>query len=282
MKNFRMNLSVIGLLFLSGLCVQVDSFADSKEDEKISVVYGGFIDTYYAYDFNNPVNHDRAFTTQAARNNEFNIGLAYLDAKVNSDRVRGRLALQAGTSVQTNYASEPSVGQVSGASLARHIQEAVIGYRVTDKLWIDGGIYLSHIGFESWISKDNWAYTRSLAGDFSPYYQSGVKAGYQWNDQFFTCLHVLNGWQNISENNANKALGLQVAYNPNERLSFTYNNFLGNEVENRRRFFNDFIAKLGLNDHLQIAAIYDIGFQRNTADSAEDTWQAYADRKSVV
>ena len=64
--------------------------------------------------------------------------------------------MQAGTSVQANYASEPTLGTVSGPDLARNIQEAYVGYRVTDKLWIDEGIYFSHIGFESWISRDNW------------------------------------------------------------------------------------------------------------------------------
>ena len=71
------------------------------------------------------------------------------------------------------------MGTVSGPDLARNIQEAYVGYRVTDKLWIDEGIYFSHIGFESWISRDNWTYTRSLDAEFTPYYQSGVKATYQ-------------------------------------------------------------------------------------------------------
>lgn len=239
-----------------------------------TVTFGGFVDTYYAYDFNQPTNHDRSYTTQPARHNEFNVNLAYIDAKVNAERIRGRFALQAGTSVQSNYSGEPTQGSVSGPSLSRHVQEAVIGYKVTDKLWIDGGIYFSHIGFEGFISKDNWTYTRSLAGDFSPYYQSGVKAGYQWNDRFFTSFHVINGWQNISENNEGKALGLQMAYAPCDRLTLTYNNFLGNEAGNRRRFFNDFILKAEITDKLQLAGFYDLGMQRNQDNTSEQYWHA--------
>lgn len=266
------------LTFLFGVPSMIalaDDTSPKKEDDKLPITFGGFIDTFYAYDLNRPANHDRAFTTQPARSNEFNVNLAYVEAKLNAERFRGRLALQVGTSVQSNYSGEPTVGSFSGPTLSRHIQEAVVGYRITDKLWIDGGIYLSHIGFESWISKENWTYTRSLMADFSPYYQSGVKATYQWTDSFTTQLHVLNGWQNISENNGNKALGLQMAYVPSERLSLTYNNFYGNEVGDRPRFFNNFIAKVGLTDTLQVAATYDVGIQQNSEHSGNNLWQAY-------
>ena len=82
-------------------------------------------------------------------------------------RVYGRLALQVGTSVQSNYAAEPTVGTVSGPSLSRFIQEAYAGYRLTPSLWVDGGVFYSHMGMESWASKDNLTYTRSLVARHS-------------------------------------------------------------------------------------------------------------------
>jgi hypothetical protein len=232
------------------------------------VTFGGFIDTYYAYDFNAPTLKDRAYTTQPARHNEFNINLAYLDAKLDTDRFRGRLALQFGTSVLANYAGEPNVGLFSGANPARHLQEAVAGFRIVDRLWVDAGIYLSHIGLESFISKDNWAYTRSLMSDYSPYYQTGVRVSYQPLDQLSMQLHLLNGWQNISENNNQKALGLQVAYAPTSRFSFTYNNFVGIETGTEWRFFSDWIAKYSITDQIHLAAVYDLGLQTRPGQGA--------------
>jgi hypothetical protein len=131
-------------------------------DSSVKVTFGGFVDGYYAYDFNRPPQIDRSYTTQPARANEFNINLAFVEAKVDGARVHGRLALQAGTSVQSNYAGEPTIGSVSGSTLSRHIQEAFAGYKVADKLWIDGGIFYSHIGNETWVSRDNWTYSRSF------------------------------------------------------------------------------------------------------------------------
>src|SRR5674476_464664 len=78
------------------------------------VHYGGFIDTYYAYDLNNPKTHEREFTTQPARHNEFNINLAYVEAVLKKERTRGRLALQFGQSVTKNTTLEPRQGATSG------------------------------------------------------------------------------------------------------------------------------------------------------------------------
>jgi putative OmpL-like beta-barrel porin-2 len=142
----------------------------AAQDTSRHVTWNAFVDTYYGYDFGRPAGFDRVFTTQAARHDEFNINLAYVAGSLTSERVRGRLALQAGTSVQSNYASEPAIGVVSGATLSRHIQEATAGARLAPSLWIDGGVYFSYIGLEGWISRDNPTYTRSLVAEYTPYY----------------------------------------------------------------------------------------------------------------
>jgi translocation and assembly module TamB len=49
--------------------------------------------------------------------------------------------MQMGTSVSSNYAGEPNIGLNSGTLVARHVQEAVIGYRVANDLWLDGGMH---------------------------------------------------------------------------------------------------------------------------------------------
>src|SRR5512141_1871784 len=146
----------LAVLLVSCVCVVAgEAQGQSKSDTSTTVSYGAFVDAYYAFDFNEPANFDRSFTTQAARHNEFNVNLAFLEAKLAGSRLRGRLALQAGTSVQSNYSGESQVGSVSGPSLARHIQEAVAGFQLAPGLWVDGGIFFSHIGMESFISRDN-------------------------------------------------------------------------------------------------------------------------------
>ena len=245
--------------------------------EPIRVIWGGFIDTQYAFDLNQPQGIDRAYTTQPARHNELNVNLAYVEAKLLGEKVRGRLALQLGTSVQSNYASEPQVGSVSGGSMSRHLQEGVVGYRLNELWWIDAGVYFSHIGVENWVSKENWALSRTLISEFSPYYQSGVKLSYEGNEGVSGQLHILNGWQNMSENNSQKALGISGTYAPkNSRFEGTYNNFMGREVEYRWRLFHNVILKWKSSDSLQFSMNYDRGWQQTGDLSSWQSWHGFA------
>ncbi len=260
-----------------------------EAESKPVVTFGGFIDTYYAFDFNQPVPNERVLgtpegingtsaqlATTATRHNEFNINLAYLDAKLAAKKLRGRLAIQAGTSVEATYASEPTNGIASGPSLMRFVQEATLGYEVANGLWIDAGIFLSHLGLETFISKDNWTYTRSLVADFSPYYEAGVKASWQVNPQWVLQFLVLNGWQNISDYNSSKAVGTAIAFSPSSQFSISYNTFLGQEVGSLWRVFNDFIVKYELSHLWQLALEFDIGWQQQPAVGPASNWYGTA------
>src|SRR5688500_8536355 len=94
-------------LFLCAISLQASA-------EALPIKFGGFLDTYYAYDFNAPADHEREFTTQPVRHNEFNINLAYIDAALEKETTRGRLALQYGNSVTKNTEGEPRLGSTSG------------------------------------------------------------------------------------------------------------------------------------------------------------------------
>jgi hypothetical protein len=253
------------------------ALAAQAQDNSRTVAVSGFVDTYYAWDFNRPGhgNFDRSFTTQPARHDEFNVNLAFVAVQLSSAHTRGRFALQAGTSVQSNYAGEPRSGGISGPELARHIQEAVVGVQATSHLWIDAGIYLSHIGQESWISRDNPTYSRSLIADYSPYYEAGVKGTWTVSSRLTAQLHLLNGWQNISETNQDKAVGMRLDYVASPHLTIGYANFIGNEapdtVPSRVRIFNEVFATLSA-DRLNVWLTLDHGFQDRATGTGRSTW----------
>ena len=230
--------------------VPTETRCQTAADTTLKVSVGGFIDGYYAYDIGRPPTLDRSFfggapfTTQPARANEFNVNLAYIEANISGNRLHGRLALQVGTSVQANYAAEPTLGTVSGPSLSRLIQEGYVGYQVAPTFWIDAGIFYSNAGLESWASKDNPTYSRSLVADYSPYYSSGVRGIWQATPKLAVRLDVVNGWQNISETNTDKGVGVRFDYVPSAPLTVSYYNFVNTETGNRVRVFNGVGAKL--------------------------------------
>lgn len=219
-----------------------------------AVSWDAFLDTYYAYDFNSPETR-RRFTTQPVRHNEPNINLAFAGVKLEQENVRGRIALQGGNSVEANTAGFET-------SDIRYIQEAYAGVKLGET-WVDAGIYLGHIGAESWISRDNWIYTRALNLDYVPYYAAGVRIT-RGNFQF----HLMNGWQTVRENNEAKAVGIQFARGP-----FVYNNFFGDEevVSQRSRFrgYHNFILKSE-----NVIAAFDVGHQARQEESGTDIWMA--------
>jgi hypothetical protein len=245
----------------------------TQEDENQKLItLGAFIDTYYAYDFNRPTPYNRTvinpttdpfvfYSTQPARSNEFNINLAFLEAILSSPKMRGRLALQAGTSVNTTYPNEPTAGIVAGPRLARNIQEAVIGYQPFKDFWIDGGAYLSHLGYESFISQKNWAYTRSLVSDNTPYFHTGIRISYAFSSELSGQFHIINGWQNISGGNAQKAVGTQLQYRMNSIFTLIHNSFFG--YESGSRIFNELIFRADVTDRLQTFLELSLGLQEN-------------------
>lgn len=252
-----------------------DTTAAKDSTSKLTVRFGGFADVYYAWDSGRPETLDRPYTTQPARHNEFNANLVFLEAVLSGDRVRGRVALQAGTSVQSNYVTEPQVGQVSGGELSRHIQEATVGLRVASRLWIDGGIYFSYIGYEGWISRDNPTYTRSLVADYTPYYLSGAKLTWLASSKLTAQFHMMNGWQNVSESNGDKAVGLRVDWQVTPVLSVGYDTFLGNEEPDslpaRTRFYHQLLARVGPSRGWELSLVADFGTQTVPTGSSQ-TW----------
>ncbi len=131
----------------------------------------GYAEVYYAYDLSQPDDHQRpSFLYSHNRHNEFNLNLGFVKAAYNADRLRGNLAIAAGTYMNANYATEPGV--------LKNVFEANGGVKLSknSNLWLDAGIFASHIGFESAISKDCSTLTRSILAENSPYYESGAKA----------------------------------------------------------------------------------------------------------
>jgi hypothetical protein len=260
---------------LAALLIATPAAAQLPEGVKV----GAFVDAYYAFDFARPRTLDRVYTTQPARHSEFNVNLAYVDVRVERGPVRGRFALQAGTSVQSNYGAEPRVGGISGPDLARHIQEAVVGVRVAAPLWLEGGVFYSHIGQESWATRDNPTYTRSLIADYTPYYSAGLRAIWQVSPVVTVRVDVVNGWQNVSETNSDKAAGIRVEFAPSPAVLVGYSNFVGDEqpdsLPNRVRLFNQAFARLGRADRAALWLTADLGRQGNPGDDGS-TWYGLA------
>ena len=250
------------LLFKTAFALQ----AVAQDSARTTV--GGFVDAYFAYSLQSHPYQMRSYTTQPLRHDEFNLNLGFVEVKHQSDFVRGRFALQTGTYVESNLAAEPD--------LLKLILEASVGTRIGQNVWIDLGIFPSHIGFEGIVSKDNWTYSRSLVADYSPYYEAGLSATWTISGKVSLRGLVLNGWQNINETNKDKALGTQLQYKPSEDVLLNWSSFVGNEqpdsAASQPRIFNDLYAVWTLSPTWNLAIVLDFGFQKEASGSSYDPW----------
>lgn len=239
-----------------------------------AISFSGFVDVFYAYDFNEPIASDyrQPFLFNHNRHNEFNLNLGLLQLAVEHTKHRGNLALQAGTYAEDNYAAEQD--------LLKHVFEANAGVSLNKKntLWLDAGIFGSHIGFESAISTENPTLTRSLLAENSPYFLTGAKISCEPTENWLFAALFTNGWQRIRrvQGNSLPSFGTQVRYTKADNFILNWSTFIGTDDPDairRMRYFNNFYGQFLFSPRCSITAGFDIGLQQEHRNSSSyDRW----------
>jgi Putative beta-barrel porin-2, OmpL-like. bbp2 len=260
----------LGLIVL--LCNRLTA-QDSTKGPGNTLRFGGYIESYYTYDFNKPVNNNRpGFIYSHNRHNEFNLNLGFLKANYSAERVRANLAMAAGTYMNANYAAEPGV--------LKNIFEANAGVKLGKKnFWLDAGIFSSHIGFESAHSPSCWNLTRSILADNTPYFEAGAKLSYtSENDKWLLSGLALNGWQRITRVSGNSLMswGTQIQFKPSDKVLLNYSTFIGTDKPDSARlirFFHNLYGIFSLGTKLGLTLGFDIGTEEKSQNSnGSNTW----------
>ncbi len=251
------------------------SLAAQNHNFNPTVGINGYIETYYGYDVNKPANNNRpGFIYSHNRHNEFNLNIGLVRIAIADSNYRANFALMAGTYSNANLASEPGV--------LKNIFEANAGIRLSRKhaLWLDMGIFSSHIGFESAIGKDCWNLTRSMTADNTPYYESGAKISYTSpNQKWNLAALVLNGWQRMQRvpGNSLPSFGTQVLYKPSDNLTFNSSTFAGTDKPDtvrQMRYFHNFYTIIQATKRFGIIVGFDAGMEQKSKSSTEYNYWA--------
>lgn len=255
---------ILLILLLSVLKIQAQ---DSSSAPRLKV--SGFLDVFYTYDLNRPAGSSRqSFFYHHNRHNELNLNLGFIKLGVDHKKYRANLALQAGTYVADNYAKEPD--------MLKNVFEANAGLSLNKKndLWLDAGIFASHIGFETCITSENWTLTRSIQAENSPYFLSGAKLSYTPNDRWLISALVCNGWQRIQRLPGNSLLsfGSQVTYTKKNKIQLNWSTFIGTDSPDssrKMRYFSNVYGKFQLHKKLGLIAGFDYGIQQISKNGRE-------------
>ena len=255
-------------LLLLAAALTTGTIAYGQEEPKIKVT--GYLETYFGYDFNKPTDNNRpGFIYSHNRHNEMNLNLGFIKGNYDNGGIRANLAVMAGTYSNANLAAEPGV--------LKNIFEANAGVKLSKSanLWLDAGIFSSHIGFESAISKDCWVLTRNISSENTPYYESGAKITYGTNDGKFTATALyLNGWQRMTRQTGNSqpAGGLQLTWKPSPQITVNYSNYLGTEGADSvrvQRIYHNLYGIFQLTEKFGVTLGFDYGTQDKAKGSDE-------------
>lgn len=260
----------VGLLLFAAVVA-----SGQTPDTTARLTWSGYVEPYFSYDFNRPTAEGArpAFFYSFHRHNEVALNLGFLKANYSAQRVRANAALAAGTYMNANYAAEPGV--------LRNILEMNAGLRLSPKhdLWLDAGVFSSHIGFESAVGKDCRTLTRGLLAENSPYYEAGAKLTYtSSNGQWLLSGLLLNGWQRIQRvaGNSLPAFGTQVQYKPNDKVTLNSSTFLGTDkpdTTRQMRYFHNLYGIFHLHPKWEATLGFDVGWEQSARGSRDyHTW----------
>jgi hypothetical protein len=223
-----------------------DKAAD-KGPEKVTVAsllgptsVSGFVDTYYNVNFNHPSNNGVGFRAFDFRDKSISLNMVELildkapDAAGPAGRTGYHVSLGFGDAMNVVNSSDPGNGNTNSRFFAhsQYLKEAYFSYLAPlgKGLQVDVGKFVTPMGAEVIESKDNWNYSRGLLFTYAiPFYHFGARAKYTFNDKYNLTGFVLNGWNNIVDNNSGKTYGFSFIGNPTKTASFVVNYLAGPE-----------------------------------------------------
>ncbi|MSQ05297.1 MAG: porin [Nitrosomonadaceae bacterium] len=262
------------LWLLTSLGVHAQENTGTKGELSSPFTISGYAEGYYSVDLNNSMNHKKpSFFVNHNKNDEVSLNLAFIKGSYDTENIRANLALGLGSYMRTNYAAE--------SSLLKNLYEGNIGVLLLkeNNVWLDVGIFTSHIGFENAIGKEHFNLTRSMQGENTPYFEAGTKISSTSNDgKLFLSALILSGWQRIQplDGNTLPAFGTQITYKPSSRVTLNSSTFIGTDKpDNTRkmRYLHDFYAFLDLQNGWDAIVGFDIGAeQKDLNSSAMNIW----------
>lgn len=207
------------------LLIAAAAGADEPAWSAGSIGFSGLVDGYYSLNFNHPAsrtNQLRNFDVQA---NQFSLNMAKLTMEHSGDVAGFRVDLGFGRAFDLIHGGEQDPG------VMRNIQQAYFSVKPPKAggLQIDFGKFVTSAGAEVIETHSNWNYSRSLLFAWTiPYYHFGLRTSMPLHKNFTAGFQLVNGWNNVEDNNSGKTVGLTGALTTS-KVSWYHNYYVGPE-----------------------------------------------------
>src|SRR6185437_715879 len=107
---------------------------------------------------------------------------------------------------------------------------------------VDGGMFMSYVGLNSYYQVENWEYQASYTSDNTPWFFNGIRTQIFPSNNFKIELWLINGWQSYGMFNDMPGVGGNLTWIPNENFKILTNDYYGSDaagLPGRKRFHSD-------------------------------------------
>jgi hypothetical protein len=237
-----------------------------------SLDFSGYIDGYYSYDANRPSNAANGQVNDLYNFNDktdqFNLSAAKLTVNHDPDPIGAHIDILFG---RTNALMHSATEQ----STDNYIEQAYISAKPakTHGAEFDFGQFVTSAGAEVIEAKDDWNYSRSLLFAWAiPYYHFGFRSTVPVTKTWTAGLQVVNGWNNVVDNNGGVTIGLTSALTE-PKFAWALNYYTGPENTDTQKGYRNLIdTTLTLTPTSKLSAYVNYDYGQNRTPALDDEY----------
>jgi len=187
--------------------------------------FSGVVDGYYSLNFNHPASRSNQLRNFDSKANQFSLNMAKMTLEHSPGPIGFRVDLGFGRAFDMIHAGEQDPG------VMRNIEQAYVSLKPERAagFQVDFGKFVTSAGAEVIETNANWNYSRSLLFAWAiPYYHFGVRTSMPLHKHFTAGLQLVNGWNNVEDNNSGKTIGLTGAFT-STKVTWSHNYYVGPE-----------------------------------------------------
>jgi len=219
----------------------------------------GTLDGYYSFNNNHPASRVNTQHNFDASANSFDLNFAKMRLEMAPEPVGFVFDFGFGTGMEIFSSGEPGNPNVVGAARSNiysnsvvsntflnHVTQAYLS--VKPKGWgglqLDFGKFYTSAGAELTETYLNWNYSRSILFTNGPFYHFGARLSAPIGKYFTGGVQIVNGWNNVFDNNSGKTIGLTGALNVG-KVSWAATYYFGPENSAVDPLTGNFVAGAG-------------------------------------
>jgi len=208
------------------------------------------------------------------KSNQFSLNMAKITLAHDPDPIGFRLDLGFGRAFDMIHSAE------TAPSIFRNIEQAYVSFKPARAkgFQVDFGEFVTAAGAEVIETNSNWNYSRSLLFAWAiPYYHFGLRATMPVGKYFSAGVHLVNGWNNVEDNNTGKTVGLMGVFNTS-KVTWTNTYHVGPEKTGTNQGLRHLYDTTLLVNPTKIASFYinfDYGVDKKVL-SGESRWVGVA------